>query len=163
MLRFCFLIFCPAIQILKDLYFQKLTLRSISKIRKKGYFKNKKCHCWQKRTKSIGPLPVVVKEGLINPALSVLSSDLVSEEIYKKSRSSGGQFARAYGLAKVHKNNTPLKPILCMPCSCYQNYSLTLAKILAKVPKFNIQTRSGPFCKRLISYLFGCRSATGVV
>ena len=57
-------------------------------------------------------------------------------------RSTGGQPARLYGLAKVHKENTPLAPVLTLPGSSYYNLNKTLAKFFEKVEYSNIEINS---------------------
>ena len=41
--------------------------------------------------------------------LAMRKKDEISEGLYTRMRSTGGQPARLYGLAKVHKVNTPIK------------------------------------------------------
>ena len=38
--------------------------------------------------------------------------DEISDQLYSKMRSTGGQRARLYGLTKLHKAETPLRPLL---------------------------------------------------
>ena len=57
-------------------------------------------------------------------------------------RSTGGQPARLYGLAKVHKVNTPLRPVRFLPGSSYYNLNKVLAKIFEKIEVANIETNS---------------------
>ena len=52
----------------------------------------------------------------------------ISDHLYSKMRSTGGRPARSYGLAKVHKAETPLRPVLSLPGSSYENLNKTLAK-----------------------------------
>ena len=54
----------------------------------------------------------------------------------------GWQPARLYGLTKVHKLNTPLRPVLSMPSSSYYNLNKVLAKIFEKIDGTNIETNS---------------------
>ena len=42
-------------------------------------------------------------------------------KVYEALRSTGAQPARLYGLAKVHKKETHLRPVLSIPGSCYHN------------------------------------------
>ena len=56
-------------------------------------------------------------------------------------RSTGGQPARLYGLAKVHRN-TPLRPVLSLPGSSYYNLNKVLAKFFEKIEGANIETNS---------------------
>ena len=54
----------------------------------------------------------------------------------------GGQPARLYGLAKVHKVNTPLRPVLSLRGSSYYNLNKVLAKLFEKIEGANIETNS---------------------
>ena len=54
--------------------------------------------------------------------------DEISENLYPRMRSTGGQTPRLYGVAKVHKGNTPLRPVLSLPGSSYYNLKKVLAK-----------------------------------
>ena len=55
-------------------------------------------------------------------------------------RSTGGQPARLYGLAKVHKVNTPLGTVLSLPGSSYYNLNKVLTKFFEKIEGANIET-----------------------
>ena len=57
-------------------------------------------------------------------------------------RSTGGQPTRLYGLAKVHKVNTPLRPVLSLPGSSYYKLNKVLAKFFEKIEGANIDTNS---------------------
>ena len=57
-------------------------------------------------------------------------------------RSTGGLPARLYGLVKVHKVNTPLRPVLSLPGNSYYNLNKVLAKIFEKIEGANIETNS---------------------
>ena len=48
----------------------------------------------------------------------------IKEDLYEALRPRGSQPARLYGLAKVHKNNTPMRPVLSMPGSAYHKVAL---------------------------------------
>ena len=56
--------------------------------------------------------------------------DEISDQLYSKMRSTVGQPARLYGLAKVHKAETPLRPVLSLPGRSYENVNKMLAKFL---------------------------------
>ena len=58
------------------------------------------------------------KEGKIN---ETLATDLTSK---------GAKPARLYGLAKIHKNNTPLRPVMSTPGSAYYKIGKKVAKWL---------------------------------
>ena len=62
--------------------------------------------------------------------------------LYTRMRSTGGQPARLYGLAKVHKVNTQLRPVLSLPGSSYYNLTKVLAKLFEKIEGANIETNS---------------------
>ena len=53
--------------------------------------------------------------------LAMRKKDEISKNLYTRMRSSGRQPARLYGLAKVHKENTPLRQVLLLPGSSYYN------------------------------------------
>ena len=64
--------------------------------------------------------------------------DEISDQLYSKLRSTGGQTARLYGLAEVHKAEPPLRPLLSLPGSSYENLNKTLAKIFVKIDGFQV-------------------------
>ena len=57
-------------------------------------------------------------------------------------RSTGSQPARLYGLAKVHKKDTPLRPVLPIPGSSYENLNRFLTPFFQKLPGANIETNT---------------------
>ena len=63
----------------------------------------------------------------------------VKRNRFVKSRSCGAQPARLYGLAKVHKQVIPLRPILSLPGFCYENLAQSLSKWLEQLPGANIE------------------------
>ena len=73
--------------------------------------------------------------------LDLRKNDAISDGWYQQCRSTGGQIAKLYGLAKVHKKNIPVRPIVSMPGTCYNALSKKIAGIMSKVPECNIQTR----------------------
>ena len=74
--------------------------------------------------------------------LAMRKKDEIRESLYTRMRSTGGQPARLYGLAKVHKLNTPLRPVLSLPGSSYYNLNKVLAKFFEKIEGENIETNS---------------------
>ena len=66
---------------------------------------------------------------------------LISEEFYKKVIPCGSQPAIFYGLGKVHKKDTTLRPTVSMPGSAYHKLSLQTAEWLKKLPEANINTK----------------------
>ena len=57
-------------------------------------------------------------------------------------RSAGGQPTCLYGLAKVHKAETPLRPVLSLPGSLYENPNKKLAKFFDNIDGANIETNT---------------------
>ena len=62
------------------------------------------------------------EEEKINTVLEELNEHgKIDEKLLKSIKSVGGQLPRLYGLAKVHKENTPVRPVLSMAGSpCYK-------------------------------------------
>ena len=64
---------------------------------------------------------ILREEERVNGVLSQLKEDnKISEEMYTKLVSRGGQPPRLYGLAKVHKQTVPVRPVLSMPGTPYE-------------------------------------------
>ena len=66
----------------------------------------------------------------------------ISDKIYQRLRSAGSQPARLYGLAKVHKKDTPLRPVLSIPGSSYENLNRFLTPFFQKLQGANIKTNT---------------------
>ena len=71
--------------------------------------------------------------------LAMKKKDEISEALFTRLRSTGAQTARLYGLAKVHKQGTPLRPVLSLPGSSYDNLNKTLAKYFDEIEGANIE------------------------
>ena len=52
----------------------------------------------------------------------------------------GGQLPRLYGLAKVHKKNIPLRPVLSMPGSLYHKITQKVTEWLSVAPESKINS-----------------------
>ena len=72
--------------------------------------------------------------------LAIGKEDEISENLYTRMRFTGGQPTGLYGLAKVHKENTPLRPVLSLPGSSYYNLNKVLANFFAKIEGANTET-----------------------
>ena len=60
--------------------------------------------------------PVLKEEERIQNILKDLKDrDCITEGLYQSLRPRGSQPPRLYGLAKVHKNATPMRPVLSIP------------------------------------------------
>ena len=68
--------------------------------------------------------------------------DKIKDQLFSKMRSTGGQPARLYGLAKVNKAETLLRPVLSVPGSSYENLNEMLAKFFDNIDGANIETNT---------------------
>ena len=74
--------------------------------------------------------------------LAMKKKDEINEAMYNRLRSTGTQSTRLYGLAKVHKQGTPLRPVLSLPGSSYDNLNKRLAKYFYEIEGANIETNT---------------------
>ena len=70
-------------------------------------------------------------------------------KVYEALRSTGAQPARLFGLDKVHKKDTPLRPVLCIPGSCYHKLNKFLTPFFQKIEGANIETNTNDARKTL--------------
>ena len=69
---------------------------------------------------------VITNEKQINNSLQqLMKQGKSSDKIYQRFRSTESQPARLYGLAKVHKKDTPLRLVLSIPGSSYENLQIS--------------------------------------
>ena len=118
----------------KDLYHEKLgkiiNLPQFEKVVKK-----------RKNEKS----PVLKEEERVRNILKSLKTEgKITDELYDSLCPRGSQPARLYGLAKVHKKDTPVRPVLSMPGSAYHKVAEAVAEWLSVVPdcKINSSTKT---------------------
>ena len=71
---------------------------------------------------------------------SLLDENNINEALYDKIKPSGSQAPRIYGLAKVHKQNIPVRPVLSMPGSAYHKIANQVADWLKVVKECNINS-----------------------
>ena len=83
-----------------------------------------------------------IEKDINKELLALKKKDEISEAMYKRLRSTGAQPARLYGLAKVHKQGTPFRPVLSLPGSSYDNLNKTLAKYFDESEGANIETNT---------------------
>ena len=74
-----------------------------------------------------------IEKDINKDLLAMKKKDEISEGMYNRLRSTGAQPARLYGLAKVHKQGTPLRPVLFLPGSSYYTLNKTLAKYFDEI------------------------------
>ena len=69
--------------------------------------------------------PVLKEEERVTNILKNLFQEgKLDQALYEWMRPKGSQPARLYGLAKVHKKNIPVRPVLSMPGSAYHEVAL---------------------------------------
>ena len=79
------------------------------------------------------------EEDRVNSLLHSLHANAkIDDELYKDLKSTGGQLPRLYGLAKVHKQNVPLRPVLSMPGSPYHKVANKVTEWLSVIPEAKI-------------------------
>ena len=79
-------------------------------------------------------------ETAFNKELQVLyKNGKIEKEFYERSRSCGAQPARLYGLAKVHKERIPLRPVLSLPGSSYEKLTNDLSRLFKDIPECQIK------------------------
>ena len=76
----------------------------------------------------------VVNDNFIGP----LPVDSLRWSQYIRLKVSGSRIAPLYGLAKIHKTDTPLRPIISFPGSAYHNLATHLADIVSRLPESQI-------------------------
>ena len=72
----------------------------------------------------------------------MLKNGDIDDELYNHLRPTGSKPAQIYGLSKVHKDDTPLRPIVSIPGTSYDKIGRFVSKWLEKVPESKIQTSS---------------------
>ena len=96
--------------------------------------------------------PVLKEEERIVSTLKALKDQgKISETLFNKLKPRGSQPPRLYGLAKVHKNNIPMRPVLSMPGSAYHKIGVQIAEWLSTVPQCRINSSSKSVCDSLKS------------
>ena len=94
--------------------------------------------------------PVLKEEERVIETLSKLKKEgKIDEEMYKSLKPVGSQAPRLYGLAKVHKEDVPLRPIVSMPGSPYHRIAKQVADWLSLVPECKINSSTMKINKAL--------------
>lgn len=82
---------------------------------------------------------IIKEEELITEKLKQLKKEnKISEGIFNKMKPLGSQPQWSYGLAKVHKKDCPMRPVVSMQGSPYHNIVKTVATWLTYIPECNI-------------------------
>ena len=83
-----------------------------------------------------------IEKDINKELLAMKKKNEISETLYIRLRLTGAQPARLYGLAKVHKQGTPLRLVLSLPGSSYDNLNKTLAKYFDEIDGASIETNT---------------------
>ena len=85
--------------------------------------------------------PILKEEERIISILKQMNSQgKLDESLMKKLQPSGSQPPRLYGLAKIHKDDVPLRPVLSMPGSPYHKIALQISEWLSVVEECKINS-----------------------
>ncbi|XP_066920782.1 uncharacterized protein [Clytia hemisphaerica] len=94
--------------------------------------------------------PVLKEEEKICKLLEKLKRDNeISDALFLKLKPIGSQPPRLYGLAKIHKNGIPIRPVLSMPGSPYFNIAKQIADWLSAVPECKIDSSTKEIADQL--------------
>jgi len=97
---------------------------------------------------------VIKEEERIVKVLKELNQEgKISDELTATLKPTGSQPPRLYGLAKVHKEGIPLRPVLSMPGSPYHKVAQQVADWLAIVPEAQINSSSKKVCDSISSVI----------
>ena len=92
----------------------------------------------------------LTEEGRVCNVLKTLQSDgKIDKKLFQAVKPIGSQPARFYGLAKVHKKDIPLQPIVSMPGSEYHPLAKQFANWISKLPEASISCNVGQVMRQL--------------
>ena len=87
--------------------------------------------------------PVLKEEDRVIDKLKELSAKgKITNKLYDKLKPVGSQPPRLYGLAKIHKPNIPVRPVLSMPGSMYYKIAVQVADWLSVVDECKTNTNT---------------------
>ena len=89
------------------------------------------------------------EERIIEILQDLKKSGAIDKTLYKELYPTGTQAPRLYGLAKIHKEDTPMRPVLSMPGSAYHTVGKKIAEWLSYVPECKINTSTKKMCDSL--------------
>ena len=85
--------------------------------------------------------PVLKEEEHVRSILMELRDERkIEETLFFKLKPTGSQPGRLYGLAKIHKKECPVRPVLSVPGSAYHKIGVQIAEWLSIVPECQINT-----------------------
>ena len=93
---------------------------------------------------------ILKEEERINNAIKSLEKQgKIAETLATYLTSKGAKPARLYGLAKIHKENTPLRPVVSMPGCAYYNIGKKVAGWLEILEESKIKCNTEKLVKDL--------------
>ena len=79
------------------------------------------------------------EEERINEALqNLIETGVLNENLSNEMKSKGGQLPKLYGLAKIHKESVPARPVFSMPGSPYYKLAEKVTKWFSVIPESKI-------------------------
>ena len=98
------------------------------------------CEQFRKLEKSCNNIVTKNEKELNKELLVMRKKGKIPIKVYEDLRSTGTQPARFYGLAEVHKKETPLRPAFSIPGSCYHKHNKFPTHFFQKIEGANIET-----------------------
>ena len=93
-----------------------------------------------KKDASTDEVILKIEKELNKELLAMNKRDEIRDQLFSKMRSTAWQPARLYDLAKVHKTETPLRPVQSLPGNSYENLNKMLAKFFDNTIGAKIET-----------------------
>ena len=106
---------------------------------------------FQKINKAKDDIMIKNEKQINNSLQQLMKQGKISDKIYQRLRSTGSQPACLYGLAKVRKKDTPLRPVRSIPCRSYEKLNRFLTPFFQRLPGANIETNTRDARKALES------------
>ena len=89
------------------------------------------------------------QERIVDELKKLEKAEEIDENLFKQLQPIGSRAAKIYGLAKVHKEGTPLRPIVSIPGTPYDKIGKFVSKWLEKVEDSKINTMSSMISKEV--------------
>ena len=89
------------------------------------------------------------EERIVTVLKDLMIKKKINKAMFEKLKPTGSQPARLYGLAKIHKINILLRPVLSMPGSAYYNIANQVAKWLFVVEECNVNSSTNEISDKL--------------
>ena len=100
------------------------------------------CEQFRKLEKSCDNIVMKNEKELNKELLDMRKKGKIPVKVYEALKTTGAQTAKLYGLAKVHKKETPRRPVLSIPRSCYHKLNKFLTPFFQTIEGANIETNA---------------------